>query len=459
MTLRLRFTIAAAVAAALAVLGVAVVGVTVTRWRLRTEVDNSLQSDAEGIAKSPIVTNFGNLTSPDRDRGGPPRSRPGEASLQGGVGAFQVINSAGTVVFGRQYVEAFDVDEVDRAVAAGTSQSVLRDRTVDEKHLRIATVAAPNNLAVQMARPIDDIDRTVSSLVAAFLFIGLAGIVVGGGIGFVVAGKALKPVKRLGDAAEEVARRQDPTLPVPETGGAELVSLGRSINMMLASLDDARQHERRLIDDAAHELRTPLTSLRTNIEVLTSGRLPVGADHDALLDDLNNQMEEFTTLVADLDALARRDAGDRAVEHIDIGDVVTTAVRRAQRRSGSVVIETTLDAPGQIMGDSALIERAIVNVIDNAVKWSPEGGTVRVGVQHQRIEVTDQGPGIAPEDIPFVFDRFWRAPTARAMPGSGLGLAIVRQAIDAHGGAVTIDANPGGGTRVVIDLARAAFSG
>jgi two-component system sensor histidine kinase MprB len=163
-------------------------------------------------------------------------------------------------------------------------------------------------------------------------------------------------------------------------------------------------------------------------------------------------MEEFSTLVADLDALARREASDQPLDHIDVQGVVTSAVRRAQRRAGGVRIDTHFDRPGQIMGEGALLERAVVNVIDNAVKWSPEGGKVDVRVTGQLVEVADHGPGIAPEDVPFVFDRFWRAPNARGMPGSGLGLAIVRQAVDAHGGSVTIDPNPGGGTRVRIDL-------
>ena len=268
MTLRIRFTIAAAVAAGIAVLGVATVGVTVTRWRLRTEVDNSLVSQAMQIARSSLVSDTGGFR---RNGGGRP-DHGGDQNLQAEVGAFQVIDENGEIVVQRAFVEPLPIDSVDKAIAAGTSDAMLRDRTTDDAHVRVATVPAGNGLAVQVERPIDDIDRTISSLVLAFVFIGLAGIALGGGIGFVVAGRALAPVKRLGAAAEEVAERQDPGLPVPETGGAELVSLGHSINLMLASLDDARQHERRLIDDAAHELRTPLTSLRTNIEVLSSGR-------------------------------------------------------------------------------------------------------------------------------------------------------------------------------------------
>lgn len=451
MSLRLRFAIVAALAAALAIVGVAVVGIGVTRWRLRTEVDRSLRSQALEIAGSPLVNS---LDDGARRPANPDRlARRAAPYLQGGLGAFQVIDADGNVIVGPQYVAPLGVDDVDRGVAAGARPFALRDRDDNGRHLRIATVAASPGIAVQLARPIDDIDRTIRSLLLVFSVIGLAGVAISGGIGFVVAGKALDPVKRLGAAAEEVARRQDPTLPVPETGGAELVSLGRSINLMLASLDDARRHERRLIDDAAHELRTPLTSLRTNIEVLTSGRLPEGADHDALLADVRSQVEEFSELVADLDALARRETTGQPLQCVQLGEIVTAAVRRAQRRAGPVTINTTIDDPGQVMGDEASLERAALNVIDNAVKWSPPDGKVEVRVRRHLIEVADNGPGIAPEDRPFVFDRFWRAPSARSMRGSGLGMAIVADAVNAHHGTVTIDANPEGGTLVRIDLA------
>jgi two-component system sensor histidine kinase MprB len=223
---------------------------------------------------------------------------------------------------------------------------------------------------------------------------------------------------------------------------------------MLSSLSDLREHERRLIDDAAHELRTPLTSLRTNIELLSSGRALPDGDRQELLLDLREQMVEFSNLVGDLDALARRSGHDHTGEDrpVRLGEIVTSAARRAQRRAGRVTIVVREDHPGTVTGDAPMIERAMMNVLDNAVKWSPTDGVVAIDVTGTAVTITDNGPGIRAEEIPHVFDRFWRAPDARAMPGSGLGLSIVRRVVDDHGGHIVIDDNPEGGTRVHISL-------
>ena len=183
------------------------------------------------------------------------------------------------------------------------------------------------------------------------------------------------------------------------------------------------------------------------------------ADRAELLLDLREQMEEFSDLVGDLDALARDAGTDQPSEprSIRLDDIVTSAIRRAQRRTGSVTIEVREQSPGVVMGDAAMIERALMNVLDNAVKWSPTNGTVHVDVTGTAVTVTDNGPGIDAEEVPHVFDSFWRAPAARSMPGSGLGLSIVRRVVDGHQGEVVIDANPDGGTRVRIALSAAAI--
>ena len=210
---------------------------------------------------------------------------------------------------------------------------------------------------------------------------------------------------------------------------------------------------RQLIDDAAHELRTPLTSLRTNIELLATGRELSPKDRAELMTDLREQMEEFSNLVGDLDALARG-TSEQITERrpVRLDSVVNTAVRRAQRRSAGVTINVVAEAPGVVNGDAGMLERAVMNVLDNAVKWSPAAATVQVDIVGTTLTVIDHGPGVSPDDIPHVFDRFWRAPTARSMPGSGLGLSIVKRIVDDHHGQVTIAENPGGGTKAEIAL-------
>ena len=451
MNLRNRLGFAAAGAAALAVIGVAILGVTFARYELRDQVDQSLRRQAQNVNAAEVVAqrSDGDGRVGRNDRGG-----DGGPKADGGTTGFQIVDTTGAVVFGNDGGTLLPVDERDIAAAVSGTGTRLRDAVIEGLSYRIATVGQSGGYAVQVGRPIDDVDRTLNGLTIGFGVLALAGIAVAAVLGRLVARRALGPVSRLGAAARTVAQTQDPTLPVPESGGAELEQLGQSINSMLRSLTDLREHERRLIDDAAHELRTPLTSLRTNIELLSTGRALSAEDSDELMVDLREQMEEFSNLVGDLDALARRDEAEQNDEQrtVRLGNVVSNAARRAQRRAGAVTISVHEDNPGCVIGDPAMIERAVMNVLDNAVKWSPPAGTVNVNISGTTITVTDHGPGISAEDASHVFDRFWRAPASRSMPGSGLGLSIVRQVVDDHRGHVAIEQNPGGGTQVQITL-------
>ena len=457
MNLRNRLGLAAAGAAALAVTGVAVLGVAFAQYELRSQVDQSLRRQAQHVDAAEVVA----LRADDDvdehvepDDGGNGGRRDGGPNADGGTTGYQIIDAAGVVVVGNSGGTLLPVDGGDIAAAVSGSGIRLRDAVIEGVDYRIATAGQSGGYAVQVGRPIDDINRTLSGLTIGFGVLALTGIAFAAVLGRLVARRALGPVSRLGAAARTVAETQDPTLPVPESGGAELEQLGHSINSMLRSLTELREHERRLIDDAAHELRTPLTSLRTNIEMLSTRRTLSVADRDELMLDLREQMEEFSNLVGDLDALARRDGGGQNEEQrtVGFGSVVSNAARRARRRAGTVIIDVHEDDPGCVAGDAAMIERAIMNVLDNAVKWSPSSGTVDVNISGTTVTVTDRGPGINAEDVPHVFDRFWRAPTSRSMPGSGLGLSIVRQVIDDHQGHVEIAPNPGGGTQVQITL-------
>lgn len=450
MTLRTRLALAAAGAAALVVTGVAILGTTFARYELRSQVDQSLQRQAQNVNAAEVVAQQHPIGS-DGGRGGHPE---GDKKPDGGTTGYQIIDTSGTVIVGNNGGTLLPIDAQDIAFAASGGGVRLRDAVVEGVHYRIATVGESGGYAVQVGRPIDDVDRTLNGLTIGFSVLAVVGVGVAAALGRLVARRALGPLTRLSAAAGDVAVTQDPSLPVPESGGAELAQLGRSINSMLSSLSELREHERRLIDDAAHELRTPLTSLRTNIELLSSGRMLSVGDREDLLLDLREQMEEFSNLVGDLDALARGTGSEQTSDErpIRLNDIVAHAARRAQRRAGRVTIVVREDHPGEVIGDAPMIERAVMNVLDNAVKWSPIDGTVVVDVTGTAVTVTDNGSGISAEELPHVFDRFWRAPVARSMPGSGLGLSIVRRVVDDHHGEVTIDANPDGGTRVRIAL-------
>jgi two-component system sensor histidine kinase MprB len=268
-------------------------------------------------------------------------------------------------------------------------------------------------------------------------------------------------VERLTGAVERVAATQNLQAAIPVSGEDEIARLARSVNMMLAALDSSRAAQRMLVEDAGHELRTPLTSLRTNIELLiradtaVSGRLLPAEDRAKLLQDLEVQVVELTQLTNELVELAREDASPEPVEEVELADVVSAAVQRARLRATSVEFRTDL-RPAAVTGRPLALERMVLNLLDNAAKWSPPHGTVQIGLSADGatavLTVADSGPGIDGEDVPRVFERFYRATAARSMPGSGLGLAIVAQTVAQHGGAVTAGRSETGGALMTVRL-------
>jgi two-component system sensor histidine kinase MprB len=321
---------------------------------------------------------------------------------------------------------------------------------------RVATVSViSGELSVEIGYPLTNVDNSLTFLRLMLLLVVLGGGAVAAGLGWWVGRTSIRPVELLSSAAQHVAETQDLSATIDDTGNDELGRLARSFNAMLGALAASRQQQSQLISDAGHELRTPLTSLRTNIEVLMKMRDLPAEDRDALLSDVDSQLKELTTLVGDLVDLARDDERAEAEpEAVPFADLVQRAVDRAQRRALSLHFDVSLQ-PGQVRAQPALLERAVMNVLDNAAKWSPTGGRVGVtlvsdGAWH--LTVTDEGPGVAPEDLPHIFERFYRAQSARSMPGSGLGLAIVQRVVASHGGTVEVSSPTGGGTRVDIQL-------
>lgn len=311
-------------------------------------------------------------------------------------------------------------------------------------------------VVVQVGYRLSSVDRTLSYLRLVLILVSIGGVVLAGTLGWAVGRASMGPVEDLTLAAEHVTETQDLSATIDDTSNDELGRLARSFNAMLAALSASRQQQAQLVSDAGHELRTPLTSLRTNIEFLMRAKDLAGPERDELLSDVDAQLQELSTLVGDLVDLARDD--ERVESHpepVALNEIVDRAVDRAQRRAMSVHFDVSVE-PGSLMAQPAMLERAVMNVLDNAAKWSPPGGRVGVnlwasdGAWH--LSVTDEGPGISAQDLPHIFDRFYRAPTARSMPGSGLGLAIVKRAITSHGGTIDVSCPPSGGTRVDISL-------
>jgi two-component system sensor histidine kinase MprB len=442
LSLRARLTLIAAVAVAAAVLVVSATAWLLIRRTLRDQVDTQLRATAASAIDQQLSSRY--LLRPI-----PPRRAFSEPFATDPLYP-QFVLPDGRVV---GLPSKVPVTEDDIAVASGDKATWLRDVNVANGHYRVLTVRARDGYALQLAKSLDSVDRTLSQLALLLGLVSVAGVVGAAVLGRTVARAGLAPVDRLTAAAEHVAQTQDLQAAIDVQGDDELARLARSFNEMLGALDRARAAQRQLVEDASHELRTPLTSLRTNIELLLRAelqgeeRLPPH-DRKLLLADLGRQMGELTHLINELVELAREEGPAEPVERLDLADVVRGAVERARIRSPRLAVHAELD-PAPIAGRAGTLERAILNLLDNAAKWSPPGDVVEVTLERQGgwavLTVADHGPGIDEADRPKVFERFYRAPAARAMPGSGLGLAIVRQAVESHGGQVAAEARPGGG--------------
>jgi two-component system, OmpR family, sensor histidine kinase MprB len=351
------------------------------------------------------------------------------------------------------------VEERARDIAAEGSGSYLTDMTVDGVHLRVLTEAIPRGGALQVARPLDEIDRQLDRVLLVLLFVGAGGVALGAGLGAVVARTALGPIVRFTRRTEQLAADPDPSERMEVAGGDELARLARSFNSTLDALERSVEAQRQLVADASHELRTPIASLRANIQTLREAdRLPAH-EREALRADVVEELDELTALVADVVELARGAAPSDLADEVRLDHVVEAVVERAGARAGGRVDFQVRTEPTLVRGDPRRIHRAVSNLVDNAVKWSPAGGAVELELAGGALTVRDHGPGFAESDLPRVFERFYRADGARGLPGSGLGLAIVRQAAEAHGGSVQAANAPGGGALLRVRFGRVLTPG
>jgi two-component system sensor histidine kinase MprB len=435
---RLILLSAAAVAAAVVLASGAVF--VVVRGELRGQVDDQLRDFVRQVSLPNQVA----ITPPGTTRILVLPSAP----LGGRVGYAQVVEADGTVIQPRSDRVDLPVNKRTLDAANGRIGAYFKDETVSGLHARVFTLPVPGG-AVQAARSLEEVDSSLRKLAIALALISLAGIALAVWLGRLVARAALTPVNELTRAAEHVARTRDLSRRMDASGTDELSRLGSSFNTMLEALDASQKAQRQLVADASHELRTPLTSLRTNIEVLAEADALPPEDRRRLLRDIVAQLEELTTLVADLVDLARGDEPQLAAEDVRLDLLVADAVERARRHAGAGEFSLDLE-PCLVHGVPARLDRAVSNLLDNAAKWSPQGGVIEVRVRDGEISVRDHGPGIQSADLPFVFDRFYRAPSARGLPGSGLGLAIVRQVAESHGGTVVAQTADGGGARLVL---------
>lgn len=441
MSLRLRVALFIAFLVTVATVAVSWAAYASASHEARSEIDRALQARV-GPA------------GPPGDPGGLPvvgEQAPPPESLTGGISArpdvlIQVIGPSGGVAGPAAGGITLPVEEIDRAVAAGTEGPVLRDVWVDDVHYRMLTSPAtgPEGAgAVQVARDVTETDAILGGLRTRLLLIGGAAVLAAALAAWFMARRAVRPVARLTEAAEHVAATRDLEVPIEVGHRDEIGRLAASFNTMLGALAASRAQQRELVADAGHELRTPLTSLRTNIELLSRAGGMSAPERAEVLADARQELEELSVLVAELLDLAA-DAPAEPLVEVRLDEIVGRAVEHFRRRTGREVVVTADASP--VVGRPVGLARAVGNLLDNAHKWSPPGAVIEVSVGGGRVEVRDCGPGIDPADLPRVFERFFRAAAARGAPGSGLGLAIVRRAAEDHGGRAFAVNAEGGGT-------------
>lgn len=442
--LRSRIALTTALVVALSIAGVSVVAWLVTEHNLRAQLDESLT----GALPPPPVSGAGeSVPSFDSLCTGMAAEKP----LQRFVEGIQILRADGSVC-----VPA-GVDQVlTTAADREVTEPVLRDRTTRDG-VRVRAMLRPlgGGDVLVVSRSLDDIDAALAGLRTALLVVSLVGVAVAGAAGLLLTRNALRPMARLTGTAERIARTQDLDTPVDVTGRDEVGRLGRAFAAMTDALTESRRRQQELVSDAAHELRTPLTSLCVNVDLLArseeTGRPIPEERRRTLIASLQSQTGEFTELVGELVTLARDQRTlDRAP--VRVHAIIDRAVWRANSRSTGHRVEVRV-TPWSTMGDAAALERCVVNLLDNAIKFSRPGSVVSVVSAPGWLSVTDQGPGIPEHHRAHVFERFWRAPEARALPGSGLGLAIVHDTVTAHGGTVRLQHTAGGaGTCIRITL-------
>jgi two-component system sensor histidine kinase MprB len=348
------------------------------------------------------------------------------------------------------------VSDTQKAVAAGTlealpGQGVFYDTyTTTGEHVRVYTTYVGDGIAVSSIGSLSIVDASLSKLIFWLALAAVGGVALATVAGLVVARSAVKPVRRLTRAVEHVAKTEDLSVKLPVNGKDEINRLSAAFNKMTKALATSRVRQHQLIADAGHELRTPLTSLRTNVDLLlrserTGRELPPGR-REAMLASVDQQLHELSGLVTDLLELSRgQEGGARRTMRVALHESVGRAIERARLRGPGLHFYIEVE-PWFVQGVPTALDRAVVNLLDNAVKFSPAGGTVLVRLKGGEYTVVDQGPGIDPADLPHVFERFWRSDGARSLPGSGLGLAIVSQVAEESGGRVSLQPAPGGGT-------------
>ncbi len=457
MRLRTRMALISATAVAVVVVVAGFLAQAVARQELLKEIDESLVTRAGEIQRFPLAALELFVNTPAtaaREAGERGRFRPfGPDSILGrGTTGFDAFFVQIVLPTGERGVPddqpvvlptPEDLEQVRRGYTASPPQTV----EVDGDHIRVVAVPLGGGIVLQMGRSLEEVEDTLKGVTGRLTLAGAVGVALAGLLGLVVARSALRPVDELTETVEHVAETQELASRIEVERDDEIGRLAKSFNAMLEALEESRVQQQQLVRDAGHELRTPLTALRTNIELLARARNLTEQQRTELLNAATAELRELSDLSTELvDLAADSVAVTEPPQTVQLDELVGRVVERFRRRTGREITLQAAEVTAEVSVSS--IERAVANLIDNADKWSPDGGSIEVTVEGNAVRVRDHGPGIDPADVPRVFDRFYRSAAARTTPGSGLGLAIVKKVVTEHGGEVFVEHPDGGGALV-----------
>ncbi len=439
MNLRTRFALISGALVFVLATAMSVGAYRIATNQLERQVDTSLNQRATRILAIVARPNF--MWSEAFGRG-----PVNQAITQTEVDAItQVVLPDGQILGRREYPQ-LPVTDNDRELINNTGAIYRSNTIIDGHNFRLLTVAANDGSLIQVAKDTQVIINARNGMRTWFPLFAMFAVMISAILGWLFAGRLSKPIENLASTAESIAATQDLDRRIEVTGRDEVAQMARSFNAMLDALRNSVNRQRQLVQDASHELRTPLTSLRANTELLERASLS-DVDRASILSDMRAEVDELADLSAELSALATDQRTTEVITEVDLAEIADEVALRASRRSGAVVsVHTAPNTKVRVRFNQC--ERAISNLVDNAIKFSADSSEVEIHVGAYRVEVRDHGPGISDADKPHVFDRFYRATSTRSMPGSGLGLAIVGQFATDHAAHPYVLDNAGGGAIV-----------
>lgn len=449
MGIRARIVLLSALAVALAVVAAAVGSYLAVRSDLLGQIDDSLDAQAE-VAQELARTGRIDRPPPRRDLPGPPQAAPPE--MDQGV-RIQRLTSDGSIERLPRSEGTLPVSDAERELAADGSGRLTSDETVDGQHFRVLTVGLGDDGAVMLARSLEGVDRVLENLRLTLALLALGGVALAVGLAVLVGRRVVRPIRELTEAAEHISETSNLSRRINVEGSDETARLASRFNAMLdtiathhIALERSVNSQRQLVADASHELRTPIAAIRTDVEALLSHPELSVAERSQILASADARIEALTDLVLDVIELARDQESAEETDQVRLDLIAAQSVSRLQDLAPDRRIDFTL-LPTVIEGRPDRLYRAINNLLDNAHKYSPRESPIEISVGDGRVVVRDYGPGIAEEEMPRLFDRFWRGSSSRNRAGSGLGLAIVKQVADTGGGEIKVENIPYGGAR------------